>query len=83
MCKLQMCRCADELNAPNLHIRISAHLHIYLGSTKNKGWSYSTGDALSTRIFTIRPETSDSISLKSFMASIMQSTLPRLFHRPR
>ena len=34
---------------------------IYDGSTKNNGWSYSTGDASSTKIFTIFPLTSDSI----------------------
>ena len=48
----------------------------YDGSTKNKGWSNSTGDISSTKIFTIFPETSDSISLKSFIASITQRTSP-------
>ena len=50
--------------------------NIYDGSTKNNGWSNSTGDISSTRIFTIFPETSDSISLNNFMASITQSTSP-------
>src|SRR6185437_1598421 len=45
-------------------------------STRNKGWSYSTGDISSTRILTTVPSTSDSISLKSFMASITQTTCP-------
>jgi hypothetical protein len=48
----------------------------YMGSTKNNGWSYSTGEALSTNIFTIFPDTSDSISLNNFIAYMMQTTLP-------
>src|SRR5690606_4179669 len=48
----------------------------YFGSTKNNGWSYSTGWASSTSTLTILPETSDSISLNSFMASMIQTTLP-------
>ena len=53
-----------------------------MGSTKNKGWSYSTGLALSTSTFTIRPEISDSISLKSFIASMMQTTCPAFISSP-
>jgi hypothetical protein len=37
-----------------------------------KGWSNS-GDISSTNIFTILPETSDSISLNNFMASITKN----------
>lgn len=48
----------------------------YDGSTKNNGWSNSTGEESSTNILTILPETSDSISLKSFIASITQRTSP-------
>src|ERR1700730_8214650 len=52
------------------------------GSTKNKGWSYSTGEASSTSTFIILPFTSLSISLKSFMASMIQTTLPRSISSP-
>ena len=48
----------------------------YIGSTKNKGWSYSTGVASSTKTLTIFPLTSDSIWLKSFIASITQTIFP-------
>src|SRR6202012_6038171 len=67
----------------HLHILASAYLHInYIGSTKNNGWSYSTGDALSTKTFTIRPNISDSISLNNFIASMMQSTEPSFISSP-
>ena len=46
----------------------------YEGSTKNKGWSYSTGEASSTKILTILPETSASIWLNNFIASMTQTT---------
>ena len=48
----------------------------YDGSTKNNGCPNSTGEESSTRILTIFPDTSDSISLKSFIASMTQSTSP-------
>ena len=57
-------------------------LNPYDGSTKNRGWSYSTGDISSTRTLTILPETSDSISLNNFIASIIQTTSPLLTESP-
>ena len=50
----------------------------YDGSTKNSGWSNSTGEESSTKILTILPETSDSISLNNFIASITQTVSPNL-----
>ena len=41
-----------------------------------RGWSNSTGSASSTKTLTIFPETSDSISLNNFIASITQSVWP-------
>src|SRR5690606_19690576 len=52
------------------------------GSIKNKGWSYSTGEELSTRILTTFPVTSDSISLKSFIASMIQTVCPATMESP-
>ena len=42
----------------------------------NKGWSNSTGLWSSTKILTILPEKSDSISLNNFIASITHKTSP-------
>src|SRR6056297_1970330 len=67
--------------AINVAQKISFKIH-YDGSTKNKGWSNSTGEESSTNILTILPETSDSISLKSFIASITQRTSPWLMVLP-
>jgi len=54
----------------------------YDGSTKNSGWSNSTGLESSTKILTIFPETSDSMSLNSFIASITQRTEPSEMESP-
>ena len=48
----------------------------------NRGWSNSTGLWSSTRIFTIFPDTSDSISLNNFIASMTQSTSPSAMFFP-
>ena len=56
--------------------------HLGAGSNKNKGWSNSTGEESSTKILTIFPENSDSISLKSFIASITHKTSPSEIKSP-
>jgi hypothetical protein len=66
----------------DFEICILEFLNGYDGSTKNNGWSNSTGDESSIKTLTIFPETSDSISLKSFMASMMHNTSPSLIVCP-
>src|SRR6185436_2251541 len=46
------------------------------------GWPYSTGWPFSTSTCLTTPALSDSISLSSFMASIMQSVCPSLISCP-
>src|SRR5215470_14650103 len=46
------------------------------GLTANKFSPYSTGCPFWTRMSTISPETSDSISFISFMASMIQTGIP-------
>ena len=56
----------------------------YAGSTKNNGWSYSIGVLSFTNTFTMVPDTSDSISLNSFIASMIHTVSPfliRIFMR--
>src|SRR5262249_61432018 len=51
--------------------------HFYFrGRMAKSGWPYSTGWPLVASRFTTSPQTSDSISFISFMASIMHSTWP-------
>jgi len=48
----------------------------------NSGWPYSTAWPFSTRISLITPALSDSISLSSFIASMMQTVWPSLTVSP-
>jgi len=48
----------------------------------NSGWPYSTAWPFSTRISLITPALSHSISLSSFMASMMQTVWPSLTVSP-
>ena len=57
---------------------MSMYLKYYDGSTKNRGWSNSTGEESSTNTLTILPDTSDSISLNNFIASIIHTVCPAL-----
>ena len=45
-------------------------------SMRNSGWPYSTGCPFSTRIAFTTPVASDSISFRSFIASMMQRVWP-------
>ena len=48
----------------------------------NSGWPNSTGWPFSTRILVTTPDTSESISLSSFIASMMHRVSPSLMVEP-
>src|SRR5690606_18111286 len=56
--------------------------HISNQPMTNSGWPYSTGSPFSTRISLMTPALSASISLSSFMASMMHSGSPSLTDWP-
>ena len=65
---------ASVSNKNFFHVYLLTLFSVYLaGATIKSGVPNSTGFALSTRIATISPSISDSISFMSFIASTMQS----------